>query len=110
MHDQPDQPPLSLVEAQGAARRFYAYTDELLEYLSDPAHHLFPVLITVCEVVIDRRGRRTIVAEDERGDRHTVFTDNDLEPGTSYLMRSHTNPMNVDPVLLATELGPHPGS
>lgn len=64
------------------------------------AQHVHPRLVTVRRVVTDQWGRRTVQAEGEDGNDVRIFTDEDLQPGMRYLMRSRTNPLCVDPILV----------
>jgi hypothetical protein len=59
----------------------------------------FPTQAVVEEVRFDRWGRRTMVVSVD-GEEMTVFTDRDLQPGQSYLMKHFTNPWSIDPVIV----------
>jgi hypothetical protein len=47
---------------------------------------LFPIIIRVDSITIDRWGRRTIVAYRDDGRRETIFTDQQLEAGRMYFV------------------------
>jgi O-acetyl-ADP-ribose deacetylase (regulator of RNase III) len=61
---------------------------------------LFPVIVRVDNITVDRWGRRTVVAYRDDGRRETIFTDQELEAGQIYFMHPTTNPLRVDPVLV----------
>jgi hypothetical protein len=52
-------------------------------------------------ITIDQWGRRTVVAYRDDGQRETIFTDQELVAGLVYFMHPTTNPLRVDPLLVA---------
>ena len=68
--------------------------------LAGPEHRLLPFIITIQSLEIDRWGRRTIRALNDEGLDETLFTDEPLRPGDTYLMYPLSNPLRVDPVLV----------
>jgi hypothetical protein len=61
---------------------------------------LFPRVIRIEQINMDRWGRRTNMAVDDRGDSEKIFTDEILRPGALYFMHPLSNPTRVDPVLV----------
>jgi len=81
-------------------RRFLEGAEALLQYLADPPHRVFPLMIVVRAIHYDRWGRRKVSAETETGDRDIIFTERPLRPGEAYMMRPMSNPVRVDPLLV----------
>jgi O-acetyl-ADP-ribose deacetylase (regulator of RNase III) len=90
--------------AQG--RRFLEGAQTLLDYVADPEHRVFPLMIVIRAIHYDRWGRRKVSAQTETGDREIIFTEKPLRPGEAYMMRPLSNPVRVDPLLVpAGEFG-----
>lgn len=91
---------LSETERRKSARRFVKNAIQFVNSVHSEGAGLFPVIIRIDSITIDRWGRRTIAAfrEDER--RETIFTDQPLEPGHVYFMHPLSNPLRVDPILV----------
>lgn len=82
------------------AKKFVDAANGFLSYLEDAAS-LFPRIVTIEEIHIDRWGRRVIVGITDEGQREGIFTDQTLDPGKVYFMHPLTNPLRVDPILVA---------
>jgi O-acetyl-ADP-ribose deacetylase (regulator of RNase III) len=82
------------------AKEFFEYAEKLLEYIYEPEYRVFPCVIKICGVKIDKWGRRRTEATADDGTHESIFTDEILEPGAVYLMHPRTNPMRVDPILV----------
>lgn len=105
VHGTPEEHPLALAELRKMAKEFYDQADRLLQFLDDPSNPLYPRVVVISRVETDRWGRRIAVAEGEDGEPHRIFTDQELLPAQTYLMRPLTNPIRVDPILIPVELG-----
>jgi hypothetical protein len=97
-HYRPQDVGSSLVE-QG--RRFLNEADAFLEYLSRPEGRVFPRVILIESIQFDRWGRKVIHAVDDEGNHERIFTDEAVHPGETYFMHPLTNPLRVDPILVA---------
>ena len=96
----------SPAEVRSRALTFFDESIELLTTLRNRQPSLFPLVIEVCEIRIDRWGRRTVEAITDDGRKEFLFTDEPLTPGEVYFMYPLTNPFRVDPILQrAGELG-----
>ncbi len=94
-----------LPEKRAAAVLFFAEAERFLAHLGDPEHRIFPHILTIDRIQIDRHGRRTILATSDEGREETVFCEDELQPGELYYMHPLTNPLRVDPILVvAAEL------
>lgn len=74
----------------------------LLDYLAEPGSRIFPTIVLIDGIHVDRWGRKIVEATDDAGEPHKIFTDEPLEPGETYFMRTFTNPLRVDPILVPT--------
>jgi O-acetyl-ADP-ribose deacetylase (regulator of RNase III) len=87
-------------------RRFLEEALAFIDYVAEPQHRIFPLMIVVRSIHYDRWGRRKVSAETESGEREHLFTDRPLRPGEAYMMRPLSNPLRVDPLLVpAGDLG-----
>jgi hypothetical protein len=86
---------------RASALDFLDAAQAFFEYLQKPGGRVFPDVILIEGVVIDQWGRRTVRAVDDEGHPPTIFADTPLEPGQAYFMLARTNPLRVDPILVA---------
>lgn len=91
---------LTLKEARRDAGVFYEQAIEFLEHLSQPGGRLFPIVIRIERITIDKWGRRLVEAVNDEGGVEQLFTDRQLEAGQIYFMHPLTNPLRVDPILV----------
>ena len=91
----------SPMEMRRKATSFFEQAQRLLDHWNDEKRRLFPDVITVEQIVIDRWGRRTVIARTPAGKEERIFSDADLRPGEVYLMHAATNPFRIDPILVA---------
>ncbi len=97
-HYREDMDQLSVSDLRAKARGALDEAIRLLEYLGDPEHRVFPHVVVIEAIHLDRWGRRKIEARsDERAER--LFTNSDVRPGQVYFMHPLTNPLRVDPIL-----------
>jgi O-acetyl-ADP-ribose deacetylase (regulator of RNase III) len=82
------------------AQSFFSAVSNLLNVVGRESSNLFPQIIRIEQIVIDRWGRRSVTATDEYGKTERIFTDEPVEAGQIYFMRSRTNPLCVDPILV----------
>jgi len=82
------------------ARRFILQAEGFVKQLSAEETRVFPRVIRVDQVVIDRWNRRITKAVDDTGQDEWIFTDEDLHAGAVYFMHPLTNPLRVDPILV----------
>jgi hypothetical protein len=88
-------------ETRVRASEFFAVAEKWLEFFGDGTETpLFPRVIRIEQINMDRWGRRTNMAIDDRGDSEKIFTDEILRPGALYFMHPVSNPTRVDPVLV----------
>jgi hypothetical protein len=88
-------------ETRQRAAEFFAAAKKWLEFFGDGSETpLFPRVIRIEQINLDRWGRRTNMAVDDRGDSEKIFTDEILRPGALYFMHPLSNPTRVDPVLV----------
>mgnify|MGYP003449717352 FL=1 len=88
-------------QARDAAAAFLEAAEQFLAYLGDPKHRIFPWIIRIDQIQSDRWARRVILATNDEGYSETLFTDHVVEPGQLYLMHPLSNPLRVDPILVA---------
>jgi O-acetyl-ADP-ribose deacetylase (regulator of RNase III) len=91
---------LELDEARRLARKFFEGADAYVALLREGK--FFPAMVRIESVTIDRWSRRLIRATAEDGSTEYLFHDWPVTPGESYLMLAVTNPLRVDPFLVAT--------
>lgn len=86
---------LTLKDEAGEALR-------LLTELSDrfEEERVYPPVIAVEAVQIDRYGRRIFMCVDDRGCEERLFTGTELEIGGEYFFYPVTNPLRVDPLII----------
>lgn len=100
-HANPEKPPLSLSDWRRNAQEFFESAETLVKFYSEHRARLFPRLVTITDIHIDRWGRRLVEGEDEDRLRERIFTErDDLQPGQMYFMYPLSNPLRVFPILL----------
>ncbi len=78
------------------------FADDCLAFLNylggngGTSPRIFPQVVRVERVVVDRWGRRTIEVRTDEGRDQTMFTDDDLSPGDIYFVHPFTNPIWVE--------------
>ena len=85
---------------RNAGKAFFNEALSFLEHLANPKGRVYPHLVRVERIQIDRFGRRVIEAVGEDDHPERIFTDVDLQPGALYLMHPLTIPLRVDPILV----------
>ncbi|MDP3719493.1 MAG: macro domain-containing protein [Acidobacteriota bacterium] len=95
-HFKPGAPVASEADALG----FLHHARQLLVALARPEGRLLPFVVTIQSLEIDRWGRRTVRALNDEGMDETLFTDEPVRPGETYLMYPLSNPLRVDPILV----------
>lgn len=96
-------------EARRVALEFFDAALGYLDYLGAPERRVFPTLIRVESVTLDRWGRRLVRAVDDEGNPEYLFQDLPVAPGETYFMRPLSNPMRVDPILVPMgDMSPKP--
>jgi hypothetical protein len=86
------------------ARAFLDGALPVITYLEEPGVRVFPYVVRIERIVIDRFGRRVIEATSDgepNRELERIFTAAELHPGEIYLMRPLSNPLRVDPILVA---------
>ena len=61
---------------------------------------IYPPVVAVETVQVDRYGRRTFICVDDRGCKEHLFTDSELAIGQEYFFYPVTNPIRVDPLIV----------
>lgn len=87
-------------ESLDDATRFVRDAESFLSYLNGSGSSLFPKIVTIEKIKIDRWGRRLVIGLTDEDEQEGIFTDQDLEPGRVYFMHPLTNPLRVDPILI----------
>jgi hypothetical protein len=100
---------LEPAEVRASSERFFDRALRVLDHMAEHEGRVFPFVVRIDSIHVDRYGRRTIKAssDGEVGKLvETIFTEAQIVPGELYLMRPLTNPWRVDPVLVrAGDLG-----
>jgi hypothetical protein len=87
-------------ELKQRAHEFLENVSAFVVHLNEPESRIFPRLVLVDEIRLDRWGRKVVRVVDDEARSETVFTDTSLEPGEVYFMHPLTNPLRVDPILV----------
>ena len=82
------------------AADFFERAIALLEYLGEPGQRIFPIVLHIERVVVDRWGRLRVEASTDEGMAEQIFTDRSVAPGEVYYMHPLSNPLRVDPILV----------
>jgi O-acetyl-ADP-ribose deacetylase (regulator of RNase III) len=101
VHFRADAAELSLDELRSKAVAFCEGVDQLVQHLESSEGRIFPRMIVIKGIQYDQWGRRLVLAEDEDGVTETLFTDSVIWPGEMYFMHPLSNPMRIDPILVA---------
>jgi len=88
------------VASEADALAFLQQAGQLCIALARPSSRLLPYVIAIQSLEIDRWGRRTVRALNDEGLDETIFTDEPVRPGETYLMYPLSNPLRVDPILV----------
>jgi hypothetical protein len=92
----------TIVEQRHHALAFFDAALALLAHFGSHDTRVFPLVVRIEEVRFDRYGRRMVIATSDRGLKEHIFTDHELLPGQQYFMHPLTNPLRVDPILVAS--------
>lgn len=87
-------------EVRQQALAFVKQVKQILVALKDAEPRVFPRVIAVQEVRIDKWQRRFVRVLTDAGREETLFTDEPLEPGQVYFMHPLNNPVRIDPILV----------
>ena len=101
VHYRSSEPGLTIEELR---RRASGFLDDALDYFahfSSTEGRVFPRVVRVDEIRIDRWGRRKVGVTDDQRETEWLFSDRELEPGRVYFMHPLTNVLRVDPILVA---------
>jgi O-acetyl-ADP-ribose deacetylase (regulator of RNase III) len=79
---------------------FLTEATKFVEGLENAGSRVFPLVVTVEEVRFDRWNRCFVRVSTDEGRSETIFTDESLTPGQTYLMHPLNNPVRVDPILV----------
>ncbi len=85
------------------AREFFDGAIEVLEHWMSADPPIYPKIIVVERLSVDRWNRRTIETRTDAGEEEILICDDDLKPGDVYFMYPLSNPMRVDPILMRFE-------
>jgi hypothetical protein len=85
------------------AREFFDGAIEVLEHWMSADPPIYPKIIVVERLSVDRWNRRTIETRTDAGEEEILICDDDLRPGDVYFMYPLSNPMRVDPILMRFE-------
>jgi O-acetyl-ADP-ribose deacetylase (regulator of RNase III) len=88
------------------AREFFDGAIEVLEHWMSADPPIYPKIIVVERLSVDRWNRRTIETRTDAGEEEILICDDDLRPGDVYFMYPLSNPMRVDPILMRFEPDP----
>jgi O-acetyl-ADP-ribose deacetylase (regulator of RNase III) len=88
------------------AREFFDGAIEVLEHWMSADPPIYPKIIVVERISVDRWNRRTIETRTDAGEEEILICDDDLRPGDVYFMYPLSNPMRVDPILMRFEPDP----
>ena len=97
-HYREDMDRMTVSELRAKVRSALDEAVRLLEYLGEPECRVFPHVVVIEEVRIDRWGRRKVEARSDEK-QELLFTNREVRPGQVYFMHPMTNPMRVDPIL-----------
>lgn len=92
--------PATSQQLSRAASDFFNGAVSLLEYWQDSKPRLFPLVIRIERISIDKWNRRVIEAIDDSGETERIVSDMPVRAGSTYFMYPLSNPFRVDPVLI----------
>ena len=88
--------------ARRLASEFFQLALAFLDHLGRRESRVFPIVVRIERLQVDRWGRRIVEAvSDEEDPDELIFTDGQLLPGQLYFMHPLSNPIRVDPILVA---------
>ena len=93
-------PESSLSDLRLAAQDFVVQSTALFDHLGSDEGRIFPQVISIRSIQLDRFGRRLVEAVNDAGLVETIFTDSPLEPGGLYFMHARSGPVAVYPLLV----------
>jgi O-acetyl-ADP-ribose deacetylase (regulator of RNase III) len=103
IHDRKGQRVASEEEVAQATRAFFEMALAWLDHLGAGEHPLFPRIIQIRGEQVDRWGRRTFDALDDRGATERIYSYGRMEVGANYFMHPRSNPVRVFPVLVKAD-------
>ena len=74
--------------------------EDLLCFWRSTEPRVYPTIVRIDEITIDRWNRRLIRAISDAGAEEAIVCDQEVHPGRLYFMLPRTNPFRVDPVLI----------
>lgn len=96
------QNPPTPTTARINARMFFEEATKLLQWWKDAKPEIYPHLIRIVDIRIDRWNRLTAHAIDDRGHPEVIISSELLQSGRTYFMYPLNNPCRVDPILIET--------
>ena len=88
-------------DQRGQAHEFFSLAEALLEYWHHANPPIYPTIVVVEEIKFDRWNRRIVTARTDQIRAELIVSDDQLKPGEAYFMYPLSNPMRVDPILIA---------
>jgi len=83
------------------AQEFFRLAEVLLEHWLSANPPIYPTMVVVEEIKLDRWNRRIVTARTDHSQSELIVSDELLKPGEAYFMYPLSNPMRVDPILIA---------
>jgi len=83
------------------AQEFFRLAEVLLEHWLSANPPIYPTMVVVEEIKLDRWNRRIVTARTDHSQAELIVSDELLKPGEAYFMYPLSNPMRVDPILIA---------
>jgi hypothetical protein len=83
------------------AREFFNLAEGLLEHWIHATPPIYPTIVVIEEIKLDRWNRQIVTARTEHNQAELIVSDDQLKPGEAYFMYPLSNPMRVDPILVA---------
>jgi len=83
------------------AREFFHLAEGLLEHWLRADPPIYPTIVVIEEIKLDRWNRRIVTARTDHSQAELIVSDDQLKPGEAYFMYPLSNPMRVDPILVA---------
>ena len=83
------------------AQEFFRLAEVLLEHWLSAKPPIYPTMVVVEEIKLDRWNRRIVTARTDHSQAELIVSDELLKPGEAYFMYPLSNPMRVDPILIA---------
>ncbi len=82
------------------AHEFVQGVERLLSFWRTTKPPVYPTIVRIDEITIDRWNRRLIRATSDAGAEEAIVCDQEVHPGRLYFMLPRTNPFRVDPILV----------